>query len=257
MSGASQDIDADADVGVETVTDEETIKFYNYHEYALITAESQISELGYTLPSSKPVPAPILLTHFESPYPPAQQPTVTNSAQKSVTMDPEGISVATSDQALPRRRVVRIPREFAAKGDLVPQFSTWFPGTEPGALETEIPALAMTSASPLRIWLDPSEVAKVVKTVNGILEEALSPYKWTNVFDSLMDVFCCWTWSKYLAGSNTKRKLKELERFLDTENEKLRKNNVPVRYIQPERSGFLSFDVEIPDPPPLQEYMYL
>lgn len=218
------------------MAEESSVKFYNYHEYVLASAPEQLEQLGYTVDTpdgdgSDGATQPVLLTHFENPYTLHPAPSAT----------PDGSTTPSAT------RIVRIPREFERFGDLVPQFSTAWPGTEPGALVPSNENNQLSSATPLGIFLSPEELAPVVATINLFLREALSPYSVRNVVEALASAVTCWTlelvWEPY-----TKRRLGDMERYVEQVNEEWAAAGKRVRIVSPLRSGYLSLDVEIPVP---------
>ena len=215
-------------------THSSSVNFYNYHEYILATAQEQRDQLGYAtgLDEDDDSFYQVLLTHFENPHLPA----------------PGG----NGDNSSAPTRIIRIPREFSTNNDLYPQFSTFYPGTEPGAL-TPADGGGLTSASPLRLYLSESELHEIVSTVNTRLEAALSPYHWQNVVDHCLNLVCCWL-LELVRDPYVKRRLRELETAVAETNARLAAEGKPVRVISPLRTGYLSLDIEIPRPPPLKEY---
>lgn len=209
------------------------IKFYNYHEYFLRTPGEQDEQLGYHLPELDDQQQPVLLTHFQNPYIPVSS----SSANKATT------------------RIVRIPREFHSHGDLFPQFSTVFPGEEAGALvpdhghnaegeNSSTAGLALSSVSPLKLYLSHDELRSIVESVNGYLMQALSPYGAWNIFDFLLNLMFCWLLD-LVRDAHSKRRLKELEEYIQYVNRDLQERGKSVRFISPLRSGYLSVCVTI------------
>lgn len=215
-----------------------SVKFYNYHEYILATAQEQREQLGYAtgLDEDDENFSQVLLTHFENPHLPAVSGGTDN--------DVNNITGIT--------RIIRIPREFSANNDLYPQFSTFYPGTEPGALTTEDGG-GLTSLSPLRLYLTDSELHEIVSVINTHLAEALSPYRWQNVLDHCLNMMFCWLLDR-VRDPYVKRRLRDLETTVEDMNIRLSARGQPVRIISPLRTGYLSLDIEIPRPPPIKEY---
>lgn len=220
---------------------ESAIKFYNYHEYVLANHADQLAQLGYTVGSSQS-PTPVLLTHFDNPY-------ITSTEDNS-----------TTTAARERSRIVRIPREFEQYGDLVPQFSRFFPGTEPGALHGDgnegEEGDGLTSTSPLRIYISAEDLAPVVAMINLYLKQALSPYSWRNGLDFVANMCSCWMLEQVVPGWEpySKRRLKELELYVRSINEEWASQGRKVKIVSPLRTGYLSLDLEIPVPPRIGEY---
>ncbi|KAF5097537.1 hypothetical protein D0Z00_002369 [Geotrichum galactomycetum] len=221
-------------------THSNSVKFYNYHEYILATAQEQREQLGYATGHDEDDDSfsQVLLTHFENPHLPA---TGSGNGNNS-----------NNDATRAMTRIIRIPREFSANNDLYPQFSTFYPGTEPGAL-TPADGGGLTSTSPLWLYLNEAELHEIVSSVNMRLEAALSPYRWQNVVDHCLNLVCCWLFDR-IRDPYVKHRLRELETAVAEMNIRLAAEGKPVRVISPLRTGYLSLDIEIPRPPPVNEY---
>lgn len=192
---------------------------YNYHEYFAHPHEymsqmsylqnpnmidkhsdSSISSSGHNHHTQTlEIPnKPVLVCHFPNSY-----------------VDPESLRFRQT-------RVVRIPREFHTYGDIVPQFSTYYPGNEPGALHTlgwtlrqqekKAKDLGIDNTSqeqeqeqqeqrtwmapvkhPLEPYISPAELEYVVRNVNQILKDALWPYNWKNCLETFIQLVTCFT----------------------------------------------------------------
>ncbi|KAH3661272.1 hypothetical protein OGAPHI_006679 [Ogataea philodendri] len=145
-------------------------------------------------------------------------------------------NVYSSDRNL---RVVRIARvatvdhpkfeldeylEFTPK---IEQDGLWF-DTEP--------------STPLANHLPREQAQQIVDTVNKLLENQYSPL-WGPymVLDTLtFGILRKLRWDKTYAD--------ELEQFIEQTNESLRAQNIPVVFVSPRRSGYLSLDALVPTP---------
>lgn len=171
---------------------------YNYHEYFVHPEEyaSQMSYLqnpnfldkqGNCIKKLEIPEKPVLVCHFPNSY-----------------VDPTSIKFRQT-------RIVRIPREYQTYGDLVPQFSVYYPGNEPGALHSlnwelrqskgktpkngllEERSWMTPAYHPLELYISPSELDYIVKTVNSILKEAFWPYTWKNAVETFVQILTCFT----------------------------------------------------------------
>lgn len=289
-------------------------KLYNYHEYFLHPSEYAAQMSYLENPSlahsnygdSKHLTVPdkaVLVCHFPNSY-----------------VDP-------ASPKFRQTRLVRIPREYHSYGDIVPQFSSFYPGREPGALhslgwearqrqaggEAPVPNPENEERSwmtpvrhPLEQYMSPAELEYVVTTVNAILKDAFWPYSTLNILESLLQFITCFTAAyfiklfvniaskistnsrvKHLHNNNntldnsglfrttpaassqvinesefeiptiskypshTNWHLQKLEEFIRDTNAKL---GGKIRFISPFRSAYLSLDIEIPSPIPLEQY---
>ncbi|KAF2463730.1 uncharacterized protein BDR25DRAFT_347062 [Lindgomyces ingoldianus] len=124
-------------------------------------------------------------------------------------------------------RIIRIKRDWMLKGDLAPTFANLYP---------EI--------------LDPlvSEDAfrDIIKRVNDDLIRAFNPMSFRAWLDTVMGVATFWLWDD--AGlTAVKRHLADLEKWLEDWNKKVGENE-GVRIIPLRRTGYLTLDIQIPDP---------
>ncbi|KAF2637799.1 hypothetical protein P280DRAFT_96717, partial [Massarina eburnea CBS 473.64] len=124
-------------------------------------------------------------------------------------------------------RIIRIKRDWMIKGDLAPTFANLYP---------EI--------------LDPviseDEFRKVLQMINDSLVEAFDPFSFRAWLDTFMGVATFWLWDD--AGlTQVKRKLTDLENWIESWN---RHTGVHegVRIIPLRRTGYLTLDIQIPDP---------
>ncbi|KAF2254108.1 hypothetical protein BU26DRAFT_548414 [Trematosphaeria pertusa] len=124
-------------------------------------------------------------------------------------------------------RIIRIKRDWMVKGDLAPTFANLYP---------EI--------------LDPliteDEFRKIIQRINDTLMDAFDPFSFRAWLDSVMGVATFWLWDD--AGlTKVKRKLSELERWVEDWNRHSGEKE-GVRIIPLRRTGYLTLDIQIPDP---------
>lgn len=125
-------------------------------------------------------------------------------------------------------RIIRVPREFQTYGDIVPQFSTYFPGSEPGAIKSKASIIrqkqeeqlqrkrddgqstlnsqpstdnigdrnfAVPVRNPLHNYLTETQFSTIINTVNGYLKQAFWPYSWRNILDCIVGFLTLWVLS--------------------------------------------------------------
>ncbi|KAF1940930.1 hypothetical protein EJ02DRAFT_348914, partial [Clathrospora elynae] len=124
-------------------------------------------------------------------------------------------------------RIVRIKRDWMVKGDLAPTFANLYP---------EI--------------LDPliteDDFRLLVKKINDTLTAAFDPFTFRAWLDAVMGVATFWLWDD--AGlTGIKRQLAELERWIDEWNREIGAKEAVI-IIPLRRTGYLTLDVQIPDP---------
>ncbi|KMQ46819.1 Golgin subfamily A member 7/ERF4 [Trichophyton rubrum] len=124
-------------------------------------------------------------------------------------------------------RVIRIRRDWMVKGDLAPTFSNLYP---------EI-------LDPL---LGEQEFRTIITKINEELINAFDPYAARNWFDGIMGFLTGWLWDD-LGASRIKSRIKGLEAWIDKWNREVGAAE-GVKIWGPRRTGFLSLDIQIPDP---------
>lgn len=188
------------------------IRFYNYHEYV---AES-----------SGPGCGKVLVTDFPNPY------------------------VSERSQQYKTTRIVRVPRAYHKYDDgvkydrsgVIPHFSEFFPGAEPGAIESletdEHGAVyVMSSKSRLAELMSVEEYCEIVKTINRIVYEAYNPWRPYNVLYNVCGFVTGWL-SEFVLAPPEAAGLKKLEDYVREVNLNLYPRGLKV--VNPYESGFLS-----------------
>lgn len=136
--------------------------------------------------------------------------------------------VPLNSVAYQRTRVIRIPRDWLAAGDLYPALQNVYP---------EILAPALPEA----------EFREVIERLNGMLKEAFGPWGWRSWVDGVMGVLTGWLWED--AGlTGVKAKVRGMERLVEEWNRERERRGVQVRLIDLRRTGFLNLDIQIEDP---------
>ncbi|KAF3930136.1 hypothetical protein ABW19_dt0208030 [Dactylella cylindrospora] len=153
-------------------------------------------------------------------------------------------------------KIIRIPRDFMIHGDTSPAFSNTYPKI-------------------LEPYLDEDRFRKIIGRVNEELFEAFNPWNWRNWLDASLGVVTLW-FSEDVFGTETKRRLRRIEEFLEEQNremeevlDRLRKgeimeeeqngrvgsraeDKVPIsglaRLIPLRKTGYMNLDIQIPNP---------
>lgn len=214
----------------EAATDEQLL-FFNYHEFLVNKYSDGQSEVPVHHKQA------LVISHFPNNY------------------------VPTESVAYRQTRIVRIPRDYAAKelSYMIPQFSSYLPGTEPASLKQaeneftvvgkyDYSAFGSSSCPPLiPKYLSEAEYKQIIGDINEYLLEAFSPYNWKVALENFLDVATGTLYSKlfnrFIVGNTSQTKLQQLETFVQEEiNQRLLKNR-DIRVISPRRSGYLSVSI--------------
>ncbi|KAK2861157.1 hypothetical protein FQN49_004483 [Arthroderma sp. PD_2] len=135
--------------------------------------------------------------------------------------------VSLNSEEYVHTRVIRIRRDWMVKGDLAPTFSNLYP---------EI-------LDPL---LGEQEFRTIITKINDELITAFDPCSSRNWLDGIIGFLTGWIWDD-LGASRVKSRVKGLEAWIDNWNNEV---GAPegVKIWGPRRTGFLSLDIQIPDP---------
>lgn len=206
----------------------EQLLFFNYHEFLVNNYCDVRSEVPVQHKQA------LVVSHFPNNY------------------------VPTESASYRQTRIVRIPRDYATKelSYMIPQFSSYLPGTEPASLKQaedgftvvgkyDYSVFGSSSCPPLiPNHLSELEYKQIVGDINGYLLEAFSPYNWRVAVENFLDVATGTLYSKVfnrlIVGNTSQTKLEQLETFVEEEiNQKMLKCR-DIRVISPRRSGYLS-----------------
>jgi hypothetical protein len=124
-------------------------------------------------------------------------------------------------------RIIRIKRDWMMKGDLAPTFANLYP---------EI--------------LDPliteDDFRILIKKINDTLIDAFDPFTFRACLDTVLGIATFWLWED--AGfTGVKKQLSDLERWIEDWNRDIGAKEA-VKIIPLRRTGYLTLDVQIPDP---------
>ncbi|CAN9375378.1 unnamed protein product [Alternaria alternata] len=124
-------------------------------------------------------------------------------------------------------RIIRIKRDWMTKGDLAPTFANLYPEIlDPLVTEDDFRIL--------------------IKKINDTLIDAFDPFTLRACLDTVMGIATFWLWED--AGfTGVKKQLAELERWIEDWNRDIGAKEA-VKIIPLRRTGYLTLDVQIPDP---------
>lgn len=155
-----------------------------------------------------------------------------------------------------KTRIVRIPRcyDTVAYSDLIPQFSTVYPGKEKGAIKLDEGGNITTGLHDRAVFgttseivgfeniLPEEELLDIITRINQILYDAFYPFNIATLIENIMEALTGGTFIQILNLLNictyTKRKLLELEQFVENINIKLQTKEVTI--VSPRKMGYLS-----------------
>lgn len=141
--------------------------------------------------------------------------------------------VPLSSSIFKTTRVIRVPRNWMAAGDLYPAFSNVYP---------EI----------LEPWIREVDFRRLIEGINTRLAHAFNPTGTRAWADGIMGCLTGWIWED-LGLSKAKGGMRDIERFIDVwnrerEGDSKAEDSEVVQCIQLRRTGFLCLDIVIPDP---------
>lgn len=160
-----------------------------------------------------------------------------------------------SSSTFKETRIIRIPRVYHTVQfpDLIPQFSCYYPGSEPGAITlTQLMSGSFddnsfnesSSIPSLENIILRSEFENIVSLVNESLAVAFNPMSKRMLLKNLLDLLSGGLFLSLLnflgIYSFTKRKLMELESQIDSINQINEKKGVDFKIISPRVTGYLS-----------------
>ncbi|MCJ1270906.1 hypothetical protein MMC22_010803 [Lobaria immixta] len=127
-------------------------------------------------------------------------------------------------------RIIRIRRDWMKAGDLAPTFSNIYP---------EI----------LDPWVSEQDFRILIQTVNDGLIKAFKPGGWRAWVDTVLGVATGWLWEDFGAAA-VKREVRNVEGFIEDWNggREGRNGEEGVKLVPLRRTGYLSLDIQIPDP---------
>lgn len=125
-------------------------------------------------------------------------------------------------------RIIRIQRDWLVAGDVYPALQNLYP---------EI----------LADFITETEFRAIVETLNKMLEEAFTPWSASSWIDTGLSIMTGFLWDN-MGLTASKRKVREMEKWIDQWNREAEREGFEARLIDLRRSGFLSLDIQIPDP---------
>ncbi|KAL8926736.1 MAG: hypothetical protein Q9208_002810 [Pyrenodesmia sp. 3 TL-2023] len=144
-----------------------------------------------------------------------------------------------SSPLLPRTRIIRIPRDWTTYGDLAPQYSNTYP---------EI----------LEPWVSEQDFRLLISRINSGLAEAFGISGtekdgggrlggWGVWKDALLGLATGWLWEDF-GGAGVKGGCRRVEGLIEEWNREKGREGEGVRCWGLRRTGYLSLDLQIPDP---------
>lgn len=210
--------------------------FFNYHEFLIpASRQDQPTQLQTTHHAQGTAAPSLVATHFPNPY------------------------TTKGSDLYKRTRIVRVPRVYDLNAQLFihPQFSTYYPGKEPAALQAKNghfspqaqylgQVFGVSSATPISAWIPEYEFSEIVTSVNKLL---LPSHMWLeNIVDFLTASLYSLLWTKLVWRSCLEASVAAVERYLETVNARLSTRHPDLKVISPARSGLLLLDIQIPRP---------
>ncbi|MCJ1224013.1 hypothetical protein MMC12_000656 [Toensbergia leucococca] len=133
--------------------------------------------------------------------------------------------VPLSSPLYAQTRIIRIPRSWLPCGDLAPTFSNTYP---------EI----------LSPWIPEADFRLLIRHVNAELMRVFGPWGWRNWADACMGVATGWVWED-VGAAKVKRGIRGVETWLEEWGARWGEG---VAVVPLRRTGYLSLDIQIPDP---------
>ncbi|KAL1642092.1 hypothetical protein SLS58_005681 [Diplodia intermedia] len=124
-------------------------------------------------------------------------------------------------------RVIRIKRDWMIAGDLAPTFANLYPEV----------------LDPL---ISEDQFREIIKKINTQLQMAFDPHTTRAWVDAVMGAATLWLWED-LGLTGVKKTLKELEEWMEEWNRTVGAKE-GVKIIPLRRTGYLTLDIQIPDP---------
>lgn len=125
-------------------------------------------------------------------------------------------------------RIIRIKRTWLTAGDLYPVLDVLYPEI----LDTHI---------------DYTDFRSTVEQLNFMLKRTFDPSSQRSILDALAGFFTGWIWDD-LGKTAVKAGSTEIESWIDGWNAQKRSQGSNVRLISLRKSGYMSLDIQIPDP---------
>ncbi|KFH48938.1 Ras modification protein-like protein [Hapsidospora chrysogenum ATCC 11550] len=131
-------------------------------------------------------------------------------------------------------RIIRIKRDWMVRGDLAPTFSNLYP-------EILDPA-----------GLSEQEFRRIIEKLNGELIPIFNPFSLRNVVDGVLGVVTGWLWDDF-GLTAAKSRLNKLEKWIEDWNVINKamgsiEGVTAPKLISLRRTGYMSLDIQIPDP---------
>ena len=224
MTDINEKIKSASQLGEGDISEQEPQKliYFNYNEYVAIGTKGMGNDEEISL----------VINHFPNIY--------------------EDIKSSIYKQT----RIIRIPRIYDTLDypDLIPQFSKFYPGDESSAITSDEYISGeyddgeifneSSKIQGLEDIISKEKLEKIVDHVNLMLQLAFNPYnKWTlleNVLELLTGGLFLQILNLIGIYSYTRRKVQQLEDYIDGINQENLKKNIDYKVISPRVSGYLT-----------------
>lgn len=125
-------------------------------------------------------------------------------------------------------RIIRIQRDWLAAGDVYPALQNLYP---------EI----------LADYISEADFRIIVETLNEKLKQAFTPWSASSWFDTGLSIMTGFLWDN-TGLTTSKRRVAAIEKWIDDWNREAERQGHDARLIGLRKTGFLSLDIQIPDP---------
>lgn len=125
-------------------------------------------------------------------------------------------------------RIIRVQRDWLVAGDLYPAYQNLYPEILMG-------------------YISEDEFRSIIEMTNRLLREAFDPWAASNWVDAILGVVTGFLWDN-TGLTSAKRKVGHVEEWVDRWNREAARQGKEARLVGPRQTGFLSLDVQIPDP---------
>lgn len=127
-----------------------------------------------------------------------------------------------------KTRILRVERTYTEANDLYPVFKSIYPEV-------------------IDPHLSEPEFHSMVRHLNGMLKDAFSPATSRAALDAVLGVATGFLWDDF-GQTGVKKGVKAIETYIDEWNVQKQREQREVRLIPLRKSGFMTLDIQIPDP---------
>jgi len=109
------------------------------------------------------------------------------------------------------------------------------------------PALQNLYPEILVDYISEAEFRVIVETLNDMLKEAFTPWSASSLIDTGLSIITGFLWDN-TGLTASKRRIGAIEKWVDEWNREAERQGQDARLIGLRMTGFLSLDIQIPDP---------